>query len=202
MKKLFINIGSQIGVLASLLGLAYTLRPTTGVFSGWQYLLIFISILLFIVYVIFEIYEYCTNGKLTFSNPKSIRNYMFKWIKSSGNTVIFTRDLSWVNDEEMREMLRTKSQNHELIICLPNRIERVEEFEIMGATIIEYSQIQYTPTSRFTIKNFGRNDAMIAVGQGLENNKHLIEEYKNGEHPYFHVANDLVKMLYNYSQNN
>ena len=49
--------------------------------------------------------------------------------------------------------------------------------------------------SRFTITNFGREDAKIAVGKSLENNIHMIEEYKNGELPFFHVASDLVNLL-------
>ncbi|MBK8146190.1 MAG: hypothetical protein IPK62_14980 [Bacteroidetes bacterium] len=91
-------------------------------------------------------------------------------------------------------MLKNKATKGDLIICLPKLIDKVLHFQNSGATIIEYSNFDYTPVSRFTITNFGREDAKIAVGKSLENNIHMIEEYKT-EHPFFHVASDLVNLL-------
>ena len=126
---------------------------------------------------------------------------MYKWIKSSGRTVIFTRDLSWVVDNEMKLMLKNKASEKELIICMPERNKRVIDLEASGAIIIEYGDLDYIPKSRFTITNFDRNDSRIAVGKSVGTNKHMIEEFASGGHPYFYVATDLVNILKRNSEN-
>ncbi len=195
MKKLIINILTQLGTLTSLIGLIFTLKSNSNDFNGWQWGLLFLSIACFAISVWIIISDHNETKPLIFKTQTAIRNYMFSWIESSGRTVIFTRDLSWVNDDEMRDMLKNKASKGDLVICLPNRISKVDDFEKSGAVIVEYSGCNYTPESRFTITNFGRNDARIAVGKTISLNRHLIEEYKSGEHPYFYVANDLVNVL-------
>lgn len=189
------NILSQIGSIASLCGLIFTLKTDQQSFGGWQWFLVFISILFFIISIYLIISEYLENMPKVFTKKSDIRDYMYNWIKDGGRVVIFTRDLSWVNDDEMRNLLRNKSRNKECIVCMPKKIDKVAEFENEGATVIEYPSLDYTPLSRFTIINYGRDDAKIAVGKSIENGKHLIEEFGNGEHPYFQVANDLVRIL-------
>jgi hypothetical protein len=78
---------------------------------------------------------------------------------------------------------------------LPSKITKVDEFEKSGATIVVYQSLNYTPLSRFTITNYGRDDAKVAVGKSMSNGNHLIEVYGNGEHPYFQVANDLINVI-------
>ncbi|NDV42387.1 hypothetical protein [Flagellimonas sediminis] len=189
------NILSQIGSIASLCGLIFSLKTDQQSFGGWQWFLVFISILFFIVSIYLIVSEYLSNKPKMYTKKSDIRDYMYNWIKNGGRVVIFTRDMSWVNDEEMKNLLRNKSRGKECIICMPNKIDKVVEFESEGATVIEYSSLDYTPLSRFTITNYGRYDAKIAVGKSLGNGKHLIEEFGNGEHPYFQVANDLVRIL-------
>ena len=189
------NILSQIGTLASLIGLVYTLKSDEENLNGFQWFLLFISFSLFGISIYWIIKEHLSHQPKVFNNRTDIRNYMYSWINNGGRVVIFTRDLSWVNDDEMKTLLKNKSEINECIICLPSRIDKVIEFEEAGATIIEYSKLNYVPLSRFTITNYGRDDAKIAVGKSIENGKHIIEQFGNGEHPYFQVANDLVKIL-------
>jgi hypothetical protein len=189
------NILSQIGSIASLCGLIFTLKTQNETFSGWQWFLVFISILLFLISIYLIVSEYLSNKPKVYTKKSDIRDYMYNWIKNGGRVVIFTRDMSWVNDDAMKNLLRNKSRSKECIICMPKKIDKVVEFEKEGATVIEYPSLDYTPLSRFTIINYGRDDAKIAVGKSIESGKHLIEEFGNGEHPYFQVANDLVRIL-------
>lgn len=193
--KTITNLISQFGCLASLIGLVLSIKSPDSSFNGWHWLLLFLSIVLFFISFGLVIWEYHTKKPLIFKNPQGIRDYMYNWIKNGGRTVIFTRDLSWVSDEEMKDMLNNKSRHCELTICMPNKISKVEEFERSGASIIIYSDVNYTPLSRFTITNYGRDDAKVAVGKSMSNGNHLIEVYGNGEHPYFQVANDLINIL-------
>ena len=195
MKTIIKNILSQIGSIASLVGLLYTIKDTNIPFTGWQWFLLFISITFFIISIVIIVIDYNENKPLIFKNKIEIRNYMFSCIEKSGHTVIFTRDMSWVCDKQMEDMLNNKAQNGELTICLPKRIQKVIEYENSGAKIIEYARLNLIPQSRFTISNYGRQDAKIAVGSSISNGKHLIEEFGNGEHPYFYVANDLINIL-------
>jgi hypothetical protein len=189
------NILSHIGSLASLIGLLFTIKNPNSSFNGWQWLLLFLAITFFVVFIGVIIWEYITKKPLIFKNAKGIRDYMYKWIENGGRTVIFTRDLSWVSDDAMKDMLNNKARRGELTICMPNKISKVEEFEKSGATIVVYSSLNYTPLSRFTITNYGRDDAKVAVGKSMSSGNHLIEVYGNGEHPYFQVANDLINII-------
>lgn len=189
------NILTQFGSIASLCGLILTIRSAEQKFGGWQWFLLFIALVLFVFSIYLIISEYLSNKPKIYKDKSDIRNYMYNWIKNGGRVVIFTRDLSWVNDDEMRDLLRNKSRSKECIICMPKKIDKVIELEKEGATVIEYPALEYTPLSRFTIVNYGRDDAKIAVGKSIEDGKHVIEEYGNGGHPYFQVANDLVRIL-------
>ncbi len=195
MSKILPKFLSEFGSVASLIGLIVSLHDSSTPFKGWQWLLIFLSAALFILSTILEMQDFFNNRPKTFSKKEAIRDYMYKWIRNGGRTAIFTRDLSWVSDDEMRNMLGNKAASGELMIFLPARIDKVNALEEQGADIIEYSSFNFVPLSRFTITNFGRDDARIAVGKSVSSNKHIIEEYSNGEHPYFQVANDLLNLL-------
>ncbi|AZQ57896.1 hypothetical protein EJ994_03400 [Maribacter sp. MJ134] len=189
------NILSQVGSIASLFGLIFTLKSDQQTFGGLEWFLLFASFFLCFVSIYLLVIEYTSNKPQVYKNKSDIRDYMFDWIKNGGRVVIFTRDMSWVNDDEMKNLLRNKSRNRECIICMPKKIDKAVELENEGAIIIEYPSLDYTPLSRFTIINYGRDDAKIAVGKSIDSGKHLIEEFGNGEHPFFQVANDLVRIL-------
>ncbi len=195
MNRMFLSICAQIGTLASFLGLILTLKDKNADFTTNQYIGLGVAIGLFIVSVIVIVVEYNKKKPKVFSSTKDIRNYMYNWINRSGRTLIFTRNLSWVNDDEMKKMLANKSSSGDLIICLPEKNTRVAEFESQGAKVYEYSGLHFTPLSRFTIINYGRADARIAIGKDIGDGKHLIEEYSSRDHPYFSIAEDLVKLV-------
>src|SRR5207249_10642646 len=115
-------------------------------------------------------------------------------ISRGGRVAIFSRDMSWVQDDEMRTLLGAKAHKNELHICLPQRIPLCDDLERQGAHIHVYPQLNYTPLSRFTIINKSRSDAHLAVGRAIEG-KHLIEEFSLGEHPAFFIADDLIEVV-------
>lgn len=202
MKTLIKNLFAHFGAVASIFGLFISLKIPQSQLNGWHWLLLILSIGLFLLTIVFLIQDYLMNKPKICKNDQEIRDYMYRWISNGGRVVIFTRDMSWVSDREMTDMLTNKARAKELTLFLPNRIPSINDLEKAGASIIEYSNLNYTPRSRFTIINYGRDDAKVAVGKRIDVNKHLIEEYGIGQHPYFNVANDLINILHqNYEIN-
>ena len=125
-------------------------------------------------------------------DKSGIRNYMFQWIQNGGRVAVWTRDMSWVDDDEMKRMLREKAESKELIICLQREIDNSAYLERYGADVATYGEA-YSPASIFTIVNFERAGSRVAVGRRM-GNFHIIQEYSADEHPAFHMAYDLVRL--------
>jgi hypothetical protein len=70
--------------------------------------------------------------------------------------------MSWAEDEEMKELLRSKAQRDELYLFLPNKKLISDELEQRGAKVNIYPELEYIPQSRFTIINKDRMDAEVA----------------------------------------
>lgn len=194
------NILGTWGSFASIIGLFFISPLDYQKLSFNEQLLLLGIIILLIISLIAVIHNYFQNKPKVFSSERSVKEYLHKWIQNGGRTVIFTRDMSWVDDSEIKSMLKRKAEEDELIILMPNKLEKAEEFEVVGAKVIEYPDLKFTPRARFTITNFGRTDAKIAVGKRISSGdkfKHLIEEYDQGSHPYFQLADDLVQMIMN-----
>jgi hypothetical protein len=125
--------------------------------------------------------------------PK-IQKYMYNWIENGGKVAILSNDMSWVVNDNMKNMLHVKARNNELDLYLPKEIPLSRELKESGAIVHTFQEIEYIPESRFTIINRGRMDAQVAVGRS-KGQIHTIEEFSQGQHPVFHIANDLINIL-------
>ena len=81
-----------------------------------------------------------------------------------------------------------------MVVCVDKEIPITKELEKAGGQIITYGALEQVPLSRFTIINYERDGAQVAVGVP-SGNDHLIQEFRSGSHPYFALAADLVKFL-------
>jgi hypothetical protein len=134
--------------------------------------------------------------KLT--QPDKIRRYMIRLLKSGGRSVVFTRDMSWV-DATVRQILVAKARQRELTICMEHQLPLAEELQREGAEVISYAELGVVPKSRYTIVDFEKHGARVAVG-GAVGNHHVIQVFRDGEHPFFAVAEDLAKILIAYQR--
>ena len=125
---------------------------------------------------------------------------MYKWIKNGGRVAIWTRDMSWAKDGKIRSLLRTKSGDGELVVCISKPTDLTAELGSLGAEIYFYGDHMQTPESRFTIANFRVAGSSVAVGRP-DGRWHIIEEFQAGHHPAFHMAFDLVRTVMNLNQN-
>jgi hypothetical protein len=184
---------ATLGSLASTAALVLTLNPTN--LSAVQWLLVCIAALAFGAIGWLQYRDWRANvRRKVYKTPKKIRDYMYKWISHGSRVAICTRDMSWVVDDEMRQMLSGKARAHELTLCLPTAIPLSDQLMAEGAAVVTYDVLRYVPQSRFTIVRQGRLDSKVAVGRHFPTG-HIIEEFALGDHPVFAVANDLVEIL-------
>jgi hypothetical protein len=189
------RISLWISSLASVVSLILTIA-TMKMSLPLLYTVIIAGLVIFFFVSLFLDYRDFSRQKPRTFKPESyeIKNYLLNWISKGGHAVVFTRDMSWANDDRIKNMLLTKARNSELSVILPKQMALTEELERSGAQIISYESLNYTPQSRFTLINKGRMDSQVAFGRRIKD-QHVIEEFANGEHPVFALANDLVEIL-------
>lgn len=186
--RLLSSIGSAVTIFAFL-------KAPGANLTTWQTVILTVIILLVVAVILLDIVSEWRNRPKSFSpNDPKIKDYMSNWLKSGGRAAIFSRDMSWVDDSQMKSLLINKAKRHELVVCIPKMTTLAKELEDMGAEVHIYSSLQYVPQSRFTIINKGRDDARVAVG-AVVGNKHVIREFQAGHHPFFSVANDLIEII-------
>ena len=180
---------SVVGTIASVAGLMQFL---TGM---WELLILIVPVVALLLITIMVLLNFgSTRAIFRVDDEHGIRDYMFRWIKNGGRVAIWTRDMSWVNDDEMKQLLQYKARVGELIVCLPKATEATESLRDHGAEVYTYG-IWDSPLGRFTISNFNRENARVAVGIGV-GQLHVIDEYsRNDNDSTFCLAHDLVRLV-------
>jgi hypothetical protein len=194
MKKLIATLVVNFASYASIFGLYFTLIPLSETRPLWHWALLVLIALSACILIGIETADFVQSAPRTYKSQKKINSYMSRWVSSDGRVVIFSRDLSWAHESSVRAILRDKAKRRELTICLEHDIPLTDDLRDRGATIITYQTLGHIPKARFTIVGFGREGARVAVGVN-EKGKHVIQEYRSGSHPFFAVAEDLVKFL-------
>ena len=201
--KIFLLV-STIGSFASVLGVIIPLIFSSQDISVWELVPIVAAVILLVLMVVAAIIVLKSDvptRRYKFNDKEGIRNYLFNWIKSGRRVVIWTRDMSWMDDEEMTQMLQSKAQAHELILCLPREIEKSDDLKKHGAEVFAYGTLD-APESRFTIVNYGQAGSRVAIGRRRDS-LHIIQEFSGtDEHPAFHMARDLVRLVQEQEQEN
>jgi hypothetical protein len=189
------RISLWLSSLASVIGFIYTMATNqTSLPMSYTVIVAFIIIAFFISLVL-DYRDYLKQKPRSFKpDSNEIKQYLFNWISKGGHAAIFTRDMSWANDARIKNMLIAKARNSELTVILPKPNDLTHELEMSGANIISYEGLDYTPQSRFTIINKDRMDSQVAFGRRIKD-QHIIEEFANGNHPVFALANDLVEIV-------
>lgn len=193
--ELALKIPALAGSLASLIGLVVLFLPSQSKLPRLAFALLIAAAFFFVIYVVLEIFMHRGRRVYAKSDKEGIKRYMHEWIGHSGRVAIWSRDMSWAQNDETRELLREKAARRELIICLPEQNELTMELRAVGAEICAYGADRLeSPASRFTIIFFGRDGARVAVGRA-DGDMHVIDEFSAGSHPAFHLAEDLIALV-------
>jgi hypothetical protein len=189
---LFIRLLTLTASFASILGVTLQYLPNLNELPWWVVVLAVIATLSFLFLLVLEINSERCRSVYRVRNTKGIQKYMLRWIQHGGRVAIWTRDMSWVNTSEAKDLLRKKASTGELIICLPKETPLTTELKQSGAEVFTYSALDSEPASRFTIAHYGREGSRVAVGHG-KGDYHIIDEFSADEHPAYHLARDLVR---------
>lgn len=192
----------HLGTLGSLISIIFIIEKNENPSAFLMGFLICLAIILFILAVILEMKLNNENKGIYCKDDEDINKYMFDWISKEGIVTVFTRDMSWAQDDPIiKKLLFDKSQSGELIIILEENRGLTKQLEESGAKIHTYGKLDYTPNSRFTIVRSGRIDSKVAIGKE-QNGKHFIQEFSSADGYQFHIANDMANFLIKYCQAN
>lgn len=191
-QRLLASVGSQ----ASLLALVYVFKPPEH-FSGWAGFLAIVAALLALISIWLEVSSdrRAHKSRKTYSKEDAagIKAYMRNWIGGSGQAVIWTRDLSWADDDKTKNLLKDKARNGNLTVCMPKMTDLGQALKDAGANVWIYGRPSFkTPASRFTIAHYGNGGSQVAIGRAT-GGIHVIEEI-DANNPALHMATDLAHL--------
>jgi hypothetical protein len=197
---MIVAISVHLLAIASFLRAYFSLSKAEQEQSTWKIGITVICIIL-ILAIVWELVDHMRSSptRYRFFKERRIRRFMRLWLSSGGRAVVFTRDMSWANEDNVRDVLFEKAERQELTICIEHMIPLAQELQQRGANIIAYGELEVVPRSRYTIIDFERDGARVAVG-GAVGKAHVIQEFRSGQHPYFAVAEDLAKILVAYNR--
>lgn len=182
---------STLGIFSFL----YTqvISKTTSNLALVSVLLLFILVVLFYIYCgVVDFKDLKSRYEFQKTDSESINKYMTKLISNGSRVAIWTRDMSWANQMDVRKILLRKAKVNELIICLPKGTTLTGRLKKAGAEVYEYTEdLIRDPVSRFTITNYGTSTSSVAIGR-TEKEKHIVEIFDSASHPAFHLAKELV----------
>lgn len=192
-KEVVLRLVSLAAAYLTLVGVFITL-PNKGEFSDFAKALMFVSLLAIIFLVVLEIRS--ARGRRLYdpSDKEGIKKYMHNWIDHNGRVAIWTRDMSWADNDSTRKLLLKKAKADELVICMPKITQFARELSSAGAEICTYPQANYDPKARFTIREYKRAGSRVAVGR-IHEGLHVIEEHNSNDHPVSYLASDLVNLV-------
>lgn len=129
------------------------------------------------------------------SDPR-IAGFLGEWVRKGDRVLISTRDMSWATGD-LRDLLFDKAGKGDLSLVLPKRIPLATDLEQKGADVYEFSELDCELRSRFTIVNFGRTGAEVAVSRRYDG-QHIIEQFAEGRDVAFGLAMDLIDVIMRY----
>lgn len=127
------------------------------------------------------------------SKEVQAREYMKKVVNSPGSIAIFTRNMSWLDDEAYG-ILKRKAESRDLKIIMQSPTSKSIGLENSGADIIYYEDILPDPiSSRFTIIDAGKSSATLSIGN-TDNDKdvHRIQRFVKASDPALSLAKDML----------
>lgn len=188
------NVLLLVGTASSVIALFVNFLPV-GEEIPWWGIALFVSAACFAVALaVLEMLERPGRRVFRKQDTAGILRYMHDWIEHGGRVAIWSRDMSWANNEETKQLLELKAGRNELLLFLPSSNQLSRELAKSGAEVFYYGADQLVSSgSRFTITHYGRDGSSLAVGQA-RGDTHVIEEFRAREHPAYQIAADLVAL--------
>ena len=166
----------------------------------WSMAKIILMIALIVLLVLAVYFLFIKRDTKTYKSQEEINEFMKNWIKTNGVVKIFSRDLSWL-DDEMYGILQAKGEDLYLYVEKKNeKIEKILQMNPEGK-IFFYEDIGFIPSSRFTIIRANKDEKQIAIAikeqKDYKNLKHVIYISKDSDidKKILGLANDLMNCM-------
>ncbi len=188
------NVLLLFGTVSSVIALFVNFLPEIEKMPWWGIALLVLAAFLAGTLGILEMFERPKRRIFRKQDTAGVLKYMHEWIKHGGRVAIWSRDMSWANNEETKQLLELKAQRHELLLFLPSANPLSGQLESSGAEVVYYGASRLeSPGSRFTITHYGRDGSSIAVGRA-RGDSHVIDEFHSSDHPAYQIAADLIAL--------
>lgn len=170
---------------------------------NWDYSIFRKSVVFFILFFLFlfsivriiKLVRIETKNVFHNNDSEGIKNYMKNWLNSNSRTVIVSRDMSWVSqNDEVYNILLKKAKDDELTIIVKNSKDIIRDLKNHGAEVYEYNNIDFTPSVRFTFIHYGLGNPRLAIGF-KDHEFHKIKEFEKCGAIEYALAEDLFNLL-------
>ena len=142
-----------------------------------------------------EIRDYLHERPKTFdANDPKIEKYLCNFIESGGRTAIFTRDLSWAESGNAKATLDRKAKAGGLDLIVGRQADHITDLMQKGAAAHNYSTLGVDPRVRFTLVDFKKVGARLAIGYTESGGKHVIHEFCIRNAVMVQLATDLIEL--------
>lgn len=194
MKRFIIQVATSLATLGTLIAFILLGYDTGQSIPAWRWLLIVAAILACIVNLYENWLAYRASKARRYRAGREIRDYMRDLLERGGRSAIFSRDLTWAEHSDVKDLLMQKAKRDELTLMLPREVPVARELARAGAQLFTYPGLDYELRSRFTLIQLGTTGPCVAVGrpQGQEV---FVEEFNERSHPVVTLAEDLHQVL-------
>lgn len=196
MRALLIKLVTILVSLGASVRLVLSFKDPTTSISIWQAAGILLIVALTAILLFTEIQDYRKSRIKVLKSETQIRDFMYDLVSNGNRVCIFTRDMSWAHDKNMKDMLTNKARAGDLTLVMPGPTELSTMLQKESATVHYYGTATPPTKTRFTITNVDRAEVRITIGRNEGTKRHTIETFAEQHgHPAYSLAQDLASLL-------
>lgn len=194
MKRYITQTATALATLGTLIAFILLGQSAEDDVPNWRWGLIVAAICACVINLRVDWSAYRAATAKQYTDGREIRDYMRDLLAGGGRSAIFSRDLTWANHSDVKDLLFEKAHRGELTLVLPRDIPLAAELELAGAAVFTYPKLNYELRSRFTLVQLGTTAPRVAVGRPV-GDRVLVEEFNERSHPVVTLAEDLHQVL-------
>lgn len=153
-------MGKYIGIVGSLASILAFVFVGSNEHPVLKWLLPAIAIISLVLALVLEVLAYLKEKPKKFNRHENIE-YMKRIISKEGRVVVFAGNLSWVDNDEIKNTLINKKGD--LYLCVKHTAKDLEEFRKAGVKVYTYGDNEFTPKTHFTIIRQGTTSEKLAI---------------------------------------
>ncbi len=192
LRRYITQAATALATLGSLI--TFILLGTDATVPIWRWGLIVVAVLACAINLREDWLAYKAASAKRYRSGREIRDYMRALLERGGRSAIFSRDLTWADHTDVKDLLMEKARREELTLVLPKAVPLAEDLASAGAALFTYPGLNYELRSRFTLVQLGTSAPSVAVGKP-QGQHVLVEEFNERSHPVVTLAEDLHQVL-------